>query len=51
MTSSLCVAEEHEVCTKRFRQQNGKLFSCDCPCHPIIVYVKPVEVDEDDEED
>lgn len=41
MTSSLCKTDEHEVCAPRRRTPAGKLFRCDCGCHPKPDVVKP----------
>lgn len=51
MISPYCVANECESCGKRIRRQNGKVYRCKCPCHPIPVKVeKPIEEDEDEYE-
>lgn len=51
MISPYCIANEHEVCTKRIRRQTGKLYSCQCSCHPKPVKVEKVIDDLEDDDD
>lgn len=51
MVSPYCQADEHESCSKRIRRQNGKLYSCKCTCHPVVVISPKKDEPEDDEMD
>lgn len=50
MISPYCAADEHDSCGRRIRRQNGKIYRCLCPCHPIPIKVaKPIDPEEDDD--
>ena len=49
MTSGFCKDNEHEACGRILRKPAGKVFRCDCPCHPKPEVLKK-KVEEDEEE-
>lgn len=50
MTNPCCKSDEHDLCGWRMRRQSGKTYTCDCPCHPIVVIEKKVVEEEDDDD-